>query len=200
MTLITWNGGPIFRDGAVATEQACCCNPPPPPPCEPPGVEYGTYSYDDTVPPAPDFCDCNCYGGCDAQNSPDFGQVCPDVDNPCTESSCCGEELVCYVRSPDFPAAPGCEPRATVFQGALFDDHGTIEGQDRTVTLPDPCVVNTPSEPLPTRPLPQSETLVPFLVDNGDGTVYLKLNLVVKNGEICGPYGVISMTVAWFFE
>jgi hypothetical protein len=32
MTLITWNGGPIFRDGAVATEQACCCEPPPPPP------------------------------------------------------------------------------------------------------------------------------------------------------------------------
>jgi hypothetical protein len=44
------------------------------------------------------------------------------------------------------------------------------------------------------------ETLVPFVVDNGDGTVYPKLNLVVKNGEICGPYGVISMTVAWFFE
>lgn len=164
------------------------------------GPEYISYTYDDTIPPAPDLCDCNCYSGCDAQNQPDFGQVCPDLDNPCTESSCCGEELVCYVRSSDFTVSGACQPRATVFQGALFDDHGTIEGQDRTVTLPDPCVVNTPSEPLPTRPLPQMETLVPFVVDNGDGTVYLKLNLVVKNGEICGPYGVISMTVAWFFE
>jgi hypothetical protein len=36
MTLISWNGGPIFRNGAVGTEQACCCDqPPPPPPCEP---------------------------------------------------------------------------------------------------------------------------------------------------------------------
>lgn len=36
MTLIAWNGGPIFRNGAVGTEQACCCGgPPPPPPCEP---------------------------------------------------------------------------------------------------------------------------------------------------------------------
>lgn len=35
MTLISWNGGPIFRNGAVGTEQACCCGgPPPPPPCE----------------------------------------------------------------------------------------------------------------------------------------------------------------------
>ena len=25
MTLISWNGGPIFRSGAVGTEQACCC-------------------------------------------------------------------------------------------------------------------------------------------------------------------------------
>jgi len=25
MTLIAWNGGPIFRNGAVGTEQACCC-------------------------------------------------------------------------------------------------------------------------------------------------------------------------------
>jgi hypothetical protein len=25
MTLISWNGGPIFRNGAVGTEQACCC-------------------------------------------------------------------------------------------------------------------------------------------------------------------------------
>lgn len=33
MTLIAWNGGPIFRDGGVGTEQACCCGEPPPP-CE----------------------------------------------------------------------------------------------------------------------------------------------------------------------
>ena len=25
MTLITWNNGPLFRDGLVGTEQACCC-------------------------------------------------------------------------------------------------------------------------------------------------------------------------------
>lgn len=36
MTLISWNGGPIFRNGAVGTEQACCCDQPPPPPnCDP---------------------------------------------------------------------------------------------------------------------------------------------------------------------
>lgn len=206
MTLIAWNGGPLFVNGAVGTEQSCCCDPPV---CEwyqaaapdvPGAADIQTYSYDDTIPPAPDFCDCNCYGGCDAQNSTDFGQVCPDLDNPCTAADCCGEELVCYVRSVDFIATTACKPRATVYQGALFDDHGTIEGQDRTVTLDDPCVVNSPSLPLPTRPLPSNETFVPFVVDNGDGTVYLKLNLVVKNGEICGPYGVIGMTVAWFFE
>lgn len=27
MTLISWNGGPIFRNGAVGTEQGCCCGP-----------------------------------------------------------------------------------------------------------------------------------------------------------------------------
>lgn len=34
MTLIAWNGGPIFYNGAVGTEQACCCGESPPP-CEP---------------------------------------------------------------------------------------------------------------------------------------------------------------------
>lgn len=49
MTLIAWNGGPIFRNGAVGTEQACCCDPPPPPPlcdscpdCEFPAVQNVT--------------------------------------------------------------------------------------------------------------------------------------------------------------
>jgi hypothetical protein len=30
MTLITWDNGPVFKNGAVGTEQACCCNQPPP--------------------------------------------------------------------------------------------------------------------------------------------------------------------------
>jgi hypothetical protein len=54
MTLITWNGGPIFRDGAVSTEQACCCDtpPPPPPPCDPcEGCEFPTGVLDNTVEP-----------------------------------------------------------------------------------------------------------------------------------------------------
>lgn len=29
MTSIAWDGGPIFRNGAVGTEQACCCQQPP---------------------------------------------------------------------------------------------------------------------------------------------------------------------------
>lgn len=46
MTLISWNGGPIFRNGAVGTEQACCCGGPPPftcescPDCEFPASQY----------------------------------------------------------------------------------------------------------------------------------------------------------------
>lgn len=32
MTSIAWNGGPIFRNGAVGTGQECCCGEPPPPP------------------------------------------------------------------------------------------------------------------------------------------------------------------------
>ena len=28
MTTIAWDGGPIFRGGAVGTEQGCCCNTP----------------------------------------------------------------------------------------------------------------------------------------------------------------------------
>jgi len=166
--------------------------------CDSLGSEFVTYSYDDTIPPAGDPCDCNCYSGCDAQPD-EFGQLCPDLDNLCTERSCVGEELVCYVRSGDFTYSPLCKPSVTVFRGALFDDYGTITGQDRTVTLPDPCVVNSPSQPLPTRPLPADEVLVPFVVENGDGTAYLRLNIVAKNGQIGGTYGVIHLPVRWKF-
>lgn len=209
MTLIAWNGGPLFVNGAVGTEQSCCCDPPV---CEwyqaaapdvPGAADIQTYSYDDTIPPAPDFCDCPCTNGYCYGDPPAAGPTAPecyDPDNLCTTGSCCDEELVCYVRSVDFIATTACKPRAIVYQGALFDDHGTIEGQDRTVTLDDPCAVNDPPNPLPTKPLTSNEAFVPFVVDNGDGTVYLKLNVVAKNGGICGAYGVLSMTVEWFFE
>lgn len=174
-----------------------CCVPPP---CTSvSSSQFVIYSAGDTIPPAPDPCDCNCYGGCDEQNSPDLGQLCFDPDNPCTQADCCGEELACYVRSSDVTLTGSCQPRAVVFRGALFDDHGTIEGQDRIVTLPDPCVVNDPPNPSPTRPLPSDETFVPFVVDNGDGTSYLKLNLVAKNGQQCGTYGLVTMSVRWYF-
>lgn len=107
------------------------------------GGEYRSYSYFDTTPPAPDFCDCPCQNGTCIEPY-QYGSTagCEDADNPCVDASreCCGEELSCYVRSSDFVASEGCKPRVTIFDGSTLDDWGTITGATQTISIADRCL------------------------------------------------------------
>ena len=170
--------------------------------------EYRTYSYGDTVPPAPDFCDCPCQAGhCVEPNVWGATSGCYDPDNLCVDSSlaCCEEELSCYVRSSDFSATATCKPRVTIFDGSTLDDWGTISGATQTIDVADRCLESPYADgPVGLPPtggrVSGNQTIEPIVVDNGDGTKYLKLNIVAKNGIACGPYGVSSLSVVWFFE
>lgn len=215
MGLYLYNGDLLVRDGALAAASACCCGygecvwyrPGGPGEADQYGGEFRTYHYHDTVPPAPDFCDCPCSGGsCIAPFAWGPTTGCEGLD-PCNDDSgaCCGEELQCYVRSSDFVASPACQPRVTVLDGSTLDDWGTISGATETIDIADRCTY-PPFSGIWGVPPPTGGrvfgniTLEPVVVDNGDGTKYLKLNIVAKNGIVCGPYGVQSLSVVWYFE
>jgi len=106
---------------------------------------------------------------------------------------CAGDTLNCYVRSVDFPIACA-PPQATVYAGSGLDDYGTISGPTDTITVADPC----PGEDIGR--VTTTTTITPYVVDNGDGTQYLKLNVAVTNSPTRGgPYGVASLSVRWWF-
>ncbi len=171
------------------------------------GPEYRTYSYFDTIPPAPDFCDCPCQNGTCIEPFV-FGPTsgCEDPNITCVEGlACCGDELSCYVRSSDFTASPSCKPRVTIFDGSTLEDWGTISGASETIEVADWCLESPYSDIYGVLPptggrVVGNQTIEPIVVDNGDGTKYLKLDIVAKNGIACGPYGVSSLNVVWFFE
>lgn len=191
-----------------------CCVPTPPceyyRPGDPDvyGPEYRVYSYADTIPPAPDFCDCPCQGGTCIEPWV-WGQTsgCFDPDNPCEDDTraCCDEELVCYVRSSDFVASPSCQPRVSILDGSTLDDWGTITGATQTISIEDRCFESPWSDVWGVLPpsggrVIGTQVIEPIVVDNGDGTKYLRLDIVAKNGIACGPYGVSSLSVVWYFE
>ena len=197
MTLITLKDGkPVLHAGKVGTEQACCCGPAE---CD---EETVSYSYYDTIPPAPAEENCPNFSVCDGSfvtgwlysPTPLFPSRVGDPG----PGDCAGDTLTCYIRSKDFPI--GCtSPKATVYAGGEFDDYGTISGAVGTITIDDACI-GLGGAPGPPGSVATTTTLTPHVVDNGDGTQYLKLELeVINSPTMGGPYGVIFLTVRWWF-
>ena len=165
----------------------CCVSP-----C---GEETRLYSYFDTVPPAPSFEECPNASDCDGVFIWVwfFSATVPNRIGGAGPGDCAGDTLNCYVRSIDFPI--GCaSPQATVYAGSGLDDYGTISGPSDTITVTDPC----PGDTIGT--VATTTTITPYVVDNGDGTQYLKLNVAATNQpNRGGPYGVASLSVRWWF-
>ena len=183
-------GAPIGGSGsaAVAAMAWCGC-------CGSCGEETRTYEYFDTVPPAPAFIECPNVSDCNGVFIITwyFGGLIPNRIGGAGPGDCAGDTLNCYVRSVDFPI--GCtSPQATVYAGSGLDDYGTISGPSDTITVADPC----PGTGLGT--VATTTTITPYVVDNGNGTQYLKLNVAVTNSPtVGGPYGVASLSVRWWF-
>ena len=182
-------GAPIGGSGsAAAAAMVCGC-------CLVCGEETRVYSYADSVPPAPAFVDCPNVSDCDGVFIITWyvdGLV-PNRIGGAGPGDCAGDTLNCYVRSVDFPIACA-SPQATVYAGSGLDDYGTISGPSDTITVADPC----PGTGLGT--VATTTTITPYVVDNGDGTQYLKLNVAVTNSPtVGGPYGVASLSVRWWF-
>jgi hypothetical protein len=139
MTLITWNGGPIFRDGAVSTEQACCCDTPPPPPpdcdvtclrwCE----QSGTLI--DPEQPCPDGYSKSFFGESDAlcvkyTESDNCEDGCDEESLPAPESLqdyavgcigyCCNNKTVCNA----VPCCECTENNCEIISNPIYDNSG----------------------------------------------------------------------------
>ena len=187
MPLYVQNGKLLNKRGTLGTSAECCCFS-----C---GEETRLYSYFDTVPPAPAYEDCPNISVCDGSTIILWlpGGTVPSRAGGPGPGDCAGDTLNCYVRSVDFPI--GCaSPQATVYAGSGLDDYGTISGPSDTITVADPC----PGSGLGT--VATTTTITPYVVNNGDGTQYLKLNVAVTNGpNVGGPYGVASLSVRWWF-
>ena len=163
---------------------SCCC-----------GEETRTYSYVDSIPPAPACEDCPNISTCAGLSIFSWigSATVPSRVGGAGPGDCAGYTLNCYVRSIDFPI--GCaSPHATVYAGSGLDDYGTISGPGDTITVADPC----PGSGVGT--VATTTTITPYVVNNGDGTKYLKLNIAVTNSPtVGGPYGVASLSVRWWF-
>lgn len=192
MTSLTHNGdGLVVKNDALGVDSACCCfngvN------CE---EETRTYGYFDTVPAAPAFCDCACSSDCTSGNI--LNNNCA-TSNPCNigspgTASCVGDTLDCYVRSKNYSNSCG-SPKATIYQNSSIDDYGTISGPSDTIDVADRC----PNAGIGL--VTATTTITPYVVDNGNGTKYLKLDVHVVNGaNTGGPYGVASLSVRWWFD
>lgn len=157
--------------------------------------ETSFYTYGDSVPPAPSFGDCPNFSDCSGLSVLGWinSATVPSRIGQPGPGDCAGDTLNCYVRSNDFPMR--CpSPQATVYAGSRLDDYGTISGPSDTITVADQC----PNATLGI--IGTTTTITPYVVDNGDGTQYLKLEVSVTNQpQIGGPYGVASLSVRWWF-
>jgi len=125
--------------------------------------------------------DCSCIGDCITG----LPVGCPAV-------LCCDAVIDTYLRSNNFnncTELDKCYPKARIVAGCLIDDYGTIGG----IEVPFVCGQYGT--------LTEDHVVDAQKVDNNDGTCYLKIDILVRNGpNICGPYGVEALTINWFFE
>jgi len=170
----------LIRDGKFAASVDCCCCP---------GSQEIYYSRNGTnIPEQPtdlgnaSLGNCTCTGDCDT-----------GAPRGCDEVQCCGDSLDTYLRSSSFTNKNvdfnKCKPKAKVISNGLIDDFGTIGD------------FNVPFNCGQYGVVPDGTELTPTVVNNPDGTFYLKIDISIQNGaNICGSYGIESLTIRWFFK
>jgi hypothetical protein len=141
--------------------------------------EIVNYGYKSSIPPGGDFSDCISSTDC-SQNPP---------------ATCCGASITGYIRSGNF--RNGCKnltnkiPKAKIFAGATVDNIGNIGGANFQPQGTCPSLFYV---------LGNDEVINGVeAVDNGNGTFYLKIPFTAANDPSCGPYGISSASVKWFF-
>lgn len=138
--------------------------------------QYKSYSYYDSVPPG--STDCYAIGDC---------------ISPCPEGQecCCGASISGFIYSDDFDSSlisSGASPKALIYSGSVIDNIGSVGGVDfPSVPVGGTCYVLG---------ILDQNTIVDAEID---GTK-LKIPFTAQNDESCGPYGLYSVSVAWFFS
>jgi len=184
MTIYANNNKFVIKNGKLASSEECCC-------CK----DKQTVFYSRVGPSKPadqpdigeaSLSECACPGHC-VTGEP-VGCAGPVL--------CCGQYIDSYIRSNSFSKAAinldTCQPAAKLMGGCQIDDYGTIGG----INIPFVCgeygTINQDTEI-------SSQNIE--VVDNNDGTFYLKTSMYIQNGtNICGPYGIPSLTIKWFFK
>jgi hypothetical protein len=168
MTLISWNGNPIFRDGQVGTEQECCCG------CSEECCRERTYSYMDTEPPGKWYDECPEVGNC-ASGS---GAI---------EGDCAGDVLEGYIVERFCKASvEGLEIRAILRSGSALDDFGEVAG----IATDERCGL--------LGVISGDHDITAELEFEDDGAyLRAKVPFRAENSQLGGPYGVARVVICW---
>lgn len=168
MTLISWNGNPIFRGDQVGAEQECCCG------CSEECCRTVEYSYGDTVPPGKWWDECPNTGNC-ASGS---GAI---------EGDCAGDVLEGYIVERFCKASiEGLEIRAILRSGSALDDFGEVAG----IATDERCGL--------LGVISGDHDITAELEFEDDGSyLRAKVPFRAENSQIGGPYGVARVVICW---
>jgi len=163
----------LAKNGKISCE-CCCCS------------QVLTYGITSSIPPGRGDGQ-----GCD---SADYSPSCDGKKSDGSPAACCGESVSGYIRSNNFNCV--CKypknglARAIIYKGARIDNIGSIGSANFL-----------PSGVCPDRydTLNADHIDFPEIVENNDGTFYMKLPFSAANDESCGPYGILNARVKWFF-